>query len=102
MLELIVFGALGFCAIVVIGTLMAAASLFGWLVWLPFRIMGFALRGAGLLLALPFVFVGGVLLAVALGIGAVFLFVPFLPLALLVLGIAGWVRHSHRRRAATS
>ena len=102
MFELIVVGALALCAIVVIGTLMAAASLLGWLIWLPLRILGFAIRGVGLLLALPFILVGGVLAAIALGIGAVFVFVPLAPLALLVLGIAWWVRHSHRRRAATS
>ena len=98
--ELVVIAALAFCAIVVIGTLVAAASLLGWLISLPFRLFGLALRGLGLLVGLPFLIVGAVLAVVFFGVGALLALLPLAPLALLVLGIVWLVRHSARRAVA--
>ena len=58
MIELVVVGVLAFCALVVIGTLIAAASVVGWLLWLPFRLLGLVFRGFGLLIGLPLLFIG--------------------------------------------
>ena len=97
MVELVVLGALAFCALVVIGTLIAAASMLGWLVWLPFRLLGLLFRGLGLLIALPFMILGLVVGVLALGAGAVALLLPLFPLALLVFAVVWLIRRSGRR-----
>ena len=101
MVELIVVGALAFCAFVVIGTLVAAASLLGWLISLPFRLFGLALKGVGLLLGLPFLILGVVLGVVFFGVGALIALLPLVPLALLVMGVVWLVRHSGRHPVAS-
>ena len=100
MVELVVLGALAFCAFVVVGTLVAAASLLGWLISLPFRLLGLAFRGLGLLVGLPFVILGVVLAVVLFGVGTLLVLLPLVPLALLVFGIVWLVRHSARRAVA--
>ena len=96
MVELIVLGALAFCAFVVFGTLIAAASLVGWLISLPFRLLRLAFKGLGLLIGLPFAILGVVLGVVCFGVGALFVLLPLAPLALLVFGVVWLVRHSGR------
>ena len=96
MVELVVLGALAFCAFVVFGALFAAASMVGWIITLPFRLFGLALRGVGLLIGLPFLIVGGLLALVVFGVGAIFTLIPIIPLALLVFGIVWLARHSGR------
>ncbi len=100
MVEWVVLAALGFCAFVVVGTLVAAASLLGWLISLPFRLFGLALRGLGLLIGLPFIILAVVLAVVVFGVGALLTLLPLAPLALLVLGVVWLVRHSTRRVVA--
>ena len=96
MVELIVMAALGFAALVVVGTLMAGA----WLVFLPFRLLGWVFKGLGLLLFLPLIVLFGILGVVIFGFGAAVFFVPFLPFALLAFVIWRWVRKP-RSAAAT-
>jgi len=71
--SLLVLGVLFVAAMMVIGVLAAVASLVGFLVWLPFRILGFAFKLIGFLIALPFLIIAGVF-----GLG--FALVPLLPL----------------------
>ena len=80
MVELIVFAALGFAALVVVGTLMAGA----WLLFMPFRLLGWIFKGVGLLLFLPVLVIVGVVGFLIFGVGAATFLVPFLPFALLV------------------
>ena len=83
MISLLVIGVLFVAAMMVIGVLAAVASLVGFLIWLPFRILGLAFRLLGLVIALPFLLIAGVL-----GLGfAVF---PLLPLVGLG-GLAWWL-----------
>jgi len=96
--ELVVFGALLFAALMVVGVFLSVFSLVGWFLWLPFRILGWALKLVGMLFALPFV-----LLAVLLGgfgilLGAGVLFVPLLPL-MLVGGVLWWIFRPRRQPA---
>ena len=79
MVELIVIAALGFAALVVVGTLIAGVQL----LFLPFRLLGWALHGLGFLLVLPVLILAGVIGFFAFGLGAVLFCVPFLPFALL-------------------
>ena len=51
--------------------------------WLPFRLLGWTLRGIGFLLALPFMLLAGLIGVLAFGAGAVLLFFPLVPLLLL-------------------
>jgi hypothetical protein len=91
--ELVVLAALGFAALVVVSALMAGA----WLVFLPFRLLGWIFKGLGLLLFLPLMLVFGVLGVAVFGFGAVMFLVPVLPFALLV-----WILWRTLRRPAVS
>jgi hypothetical protein len=93
---LVVFGVLAFCTLVVVGTLVAATWMLGWLIWLPFKILGFVLRGVGLLLFAPILFVAGLIALVCFGFGTIALLIPAFPLVLLALGVAWLFRHSSR------
>lgn len=93
MVELVVVAALGFAALVVVSALMAGA----WLVFLPFRLLGWIFKGLGLLLFLPLLLIFGVLGVVVFGFGAVMFLVPVLPFALLV-----WILWRTLRRPAVS
>ena len=59
--ELVVIAALGFTALLVIGTLLTVFSVVGWFLWLPFKILGWFFKLAGLLFALPFILLAGLL-----------------------------------------
>lgn len=90
MVELLTLGSLAFAAMVVVGVL---ASVFGtviWMVFVPFKLLGWMLRGLGLLLFLPVVAIFGVVAVVVLGAGVLMFLLPFLPLALLAAG-AWWL-----------
>ena len=65
--ELLVLGALAFAAVVVFGVLASVFGLVMWLIFLPFRMMGWIFQGIALLFALPFVAIFGVIAALALG-----------------------------------
>ena len=83
MVELIVMAALGFAALVVVGTLIAGAQL----LFLPFRLVGWALHALGFLIVLPILLVIGVIGFFVFGLGAFLFCVPFLPFALLAFVI---------------
>jgi len=98
-IELVVLGVLAFCAFVVFGALFCAASMVGWILVLPFRLVGWLFRGLGLLVALPLFIIVMVVGALVLGVGAVIAFVPIIPIVLLALGVAWLVRRVVQRPA---
>ena len=100
MVELIILGGLAFAAIVVFGVLASVFGLVMWLIALPFKVMGWLLQGIGLVLALPFIAIFGVIAAVVLGAGMLVFMLPFLPVALIVLG-AWWLVRRNQRSAAS-
>ena len=100
MVELLVLGTLLVVGVTVFAVL---ASVFGaacWLLFLPFRILGWVIKGFALVLALPFVAIFGVIAFVAAG-GAMLMFLaPLLPFALIALG-AWWLVRRKVRPAAS-
>jgi hypothetical protein len=72
-ISLLVLGVLFVAAMMVIGVLAAVASFVGFLLWLPFRILGLAFKLLGFLIALPFLIIAGIF-----GLG--FTLLPVLPL----------------------
>lgn len=93
MIELLVLGGLAVAAMVVLGVLATVGALIGGLVLLPFRILGWVLRGllmgvVGLVVGLPLLIVGVVVGGLGLVLGAGFLLVPLFPL--LALGALVW------------
>ena len=42
MVELVVFAALAFTALIVVGVLISVFSVVGWFLWLPFKILGWS------------------------------------------------------------
>ena len=88
MISLLVLGVLFVAAMIVIGMLAAVASFVGFLLWLPFRILGFAFKLLGFLIALPFLLIAG-----AFGLG--FALLPVLPLV--GMGwFAWWLLHDRK------
>jgi hypothetical protein len=67
-------GAMFVVALVVVGVVVAMASILGFVISLPFRILGWTIKLLGLLFAVPFlvlgavIFGGGVLAAVLFGL----------------------------------
>ena len=70
MIELVVLGTLAFVALMLVGVLASGLSMIFWFVFLPFRIVGWALKGIGLLLALPFLLLFGFVGVLIFGFGA--------------------------------
>ena len=100
MIGLLVAGVVGFTVLLVIGILGAVlAMLFGLLI-LPFKLLGFALKGLGFLIALPFLALAGVIAAIVFGAGVLILFAPAIPLLLLAAGIWWLVRRGRRPQTA--
>jgi hypothetical protein len=98
-IELIVLAALAFAAVIVVGVLTSVFGLVMWLVFLPFRLVGWMLQGLGFLLALPFILIFGVIAVLALGAGVLMFMLPVIPFALIALGAWWLVR---RRPASTA
>ena len=97
MVELVVLGALALAAFIVIGSLVTVFSMVGWVISLPFRLVGLVFMGLGLLIVLPLLMFAGLIAAIVLGVGALFALVPLLPAILLVMGIVWLVRHRSPR-----
>ncbi len=101
MVEFVIFCALALAALVVFATLASVIGFVFWLVFLPFRILGWAIKGLVALIALPFLLIAGIVGLAFFGVGAALFFVPFVPFALLVL-LAVWLvkRRPHASPAA--
>ena len=89
MITLLVLGVLFFAAMLVIGVLAAVAGFVGFVITLPFRLLGWTLKLVGMLIALPFLLVGG---AVALLFGLL----PFAPIVALAW-LAWWLLHDRNK-----
>jgi hypothetical protein len=83
-IALLVLGALVFAGMLVIGTLAAVVGLLGFVISLPFRILGWTFKLLGLLLAIPFALIGLMLGGVGLAVGLGFALLPALPFIALV------------------
>ena len=85
---------------VVVGVFALLVPLLGFLISLPFRILGVVFSVVGFALVLPFLLlggalaIGGVLLALLIGGGVLLL--PLLPFALFVAGVVWLVRRGGR------
>lgn len=93
-------GLFALVACAVVGLFAAGLSVVLWLVFLPFKILGWLFKGLGFLLALPFMILFGVLGFVIFGLGAFFFLVPFAPFVLLAFLLWRWMRG--RPRATVS
>jgi hypothetical protein len=98
--ELVVFAALAFTALIVVGVLLSVFSLVGWFLWLPFKILGWALKLVGLFIALPFILLGLLMGGLGLFLGIGVLFLPLFPLLLGGL-VVWWLVRSKQAPAAS-
>src|SRR5262245_13261887 len=94
-IELIVFAALAFAAVVVFSVLTSVM----WLIFLPFRIFGLLFKAVAFLLALPFLALFGAFGFLVFGAGMLVLFLPVVPFLLIAMGAWLLVR---RRPASTA
>lgn len=92
MLDLIVLAGLAFTALIVVGVLISVFTVVGWFLWLPFKILGWMLRGIGLLIAFPFILLALLLGGFGILLGAGVLVLPLFPLAV-VGAILWWLFH---------
>ena len=92
MLDLIVLAGLAFAAFICIGVLISVFTVAGWFLWLPFKIIGWMLRGIGLVIALPFILLALLLGGFGILLGAGVLILPLFPLAA-VGAILWWLFH---------
>lgn len=92
MIELLVVGTLVFVAAILIGVFATVLGFVGFLISIPFRLLGLAFKALGFLIALPFLAMGGILALVlgggALAIGLALAFLPLFPF--LALGALAW------------
>src|SRR5882757_654769 len=92
MFGLLALGALALAGMVFFGTLAAVASMVCWLVFLPFRLLGWVFQIFTTLLMLPLILAACLVGAAFFGIGVVMLFVPVLPFVLIALFFVWWFR----------
>jgi hypothetical protein len=100
-IELLVFALVATLVVAVVG---AVAAVFGFVVWmvlLPFRVVGLAIKGVLFLFTLPLLLVFGALALVFGGFGFAFLVVPMLPFLLIVAFVAWLVRRNRPRPIVT-
>ena len=95
MLTLLVMGMMGFVALAVLGLLASVVALVWWLIFLPFRVLGWVFGGLAGLLALPFMLVFALLAMVLFAAGFIAFAIPLLPFALLVGGIWWLMKRRH-------
>lgn len=103
MFEALLVGAMFVVALMVVGVVIAVASILGFVITLPFKILGWTLKLLGLLFAVPFLLLGGLLLGG--GVLAAILFTMVLPVLPLVgiawlvwwLATRGQSKESHAR-----
>ena len=99
MLELLAVGVLAFAGLCVLGLFWSIASLVCWVLFLPFKLLGFLFRGFAFLLALPFMLLFGVLALIVFGAGLLMFLFPALPVLLLAAVVWWLVRRRDRRSA---
>ncbi|MCC6651435.1 MAG: hypothetical protein IT348_09850 [Candidatus Eisenbacteria bacterium] len=84
MIELLVVGTMIFVATIVIGVFVSVLSLLGFLISIPFKIIGLVFKCLGFLIALPFLAVGAFFGGGALLLGLALALTPLLPVIALV------------------
>ncbi len=96
------FGWLGMLiTMVVLGSLLAAAGVVIWALFLPFRLLGFLFRSLAFLLFLPFTLVIGLGILLVIGLPLLLTVGIFAaPAILLMLGVVWLARRAVRRAAA--
>jgi hypothetical protein len=92
MFELLGLGAVALAGMVVLGTLAAVVAMVCWLLFLPFRLLGWVFHVFTAVLLLPLIVVACVVGAVFFGVGVVMLVVPVLPFILIAVFFTWWFR----------
>lgn len=101
MIEMLVLGAIGLAVALVVGLV---ASVFGfvlWLLFLPFKLLGWIFKGVAMLALTPFLLVGGLVAAIAMGAMFFVLALPALPL-IGFIALLAWLARRGRPRGATA
>ena len=94
MIELLVVGTMIFVATIVVGVFVSVLSLLGFLISIPFKIIGLVFKLLGFLIALPFLALGAFFGGGALLLGLALALMPLLPLVALVALVWWLVRRT--------
>jgi hypothetical protein len=100
-IELLVFAVAATAVLAIVGAVAAVFGFVLWVVLLPFRLIGLAVKGILFLFTLPLMLVFGLIALVVGGMGLTFLLVPALPFVLIVLGAIWLVRRNRPRAPVT-
>ncbi len=90
-----------FLVLAAIGIALSVISLVLWLIFLPFQILGLAMKGAALLFALPFLAIFALVGFLVFGFGLLVFAAPLLPLVALIALVWWLVRRPATRSAST-
>ena len=99
MVEFIIFAVMALTVLLVCTLLASVFGLVLWMVFLPFRIMGWILQAFALLLMLPIIAVVGLFGFAVVGAGVLMFLLPVIPFVLIALGAWWLVR---RKPASTA
>ena len=101
MIELLVFGAVGLAIAMVVGLVVSVVGALLWLVFQPFKLLGWALKGVAFVTLFPIVLVAALVGGLALGAVALVFALPVLPLIALV-ALVVWLARRGRPRGVTA
>ncbi|MGH7740438.1 MAG: hypothetical protein ACRENS_00285 [Candidatus Eiseniibacteriota bacterium] len=87
MFTLLALAVVAFVVLAVLGLAASLVAMIWWAVLLPFRLLGFVFKLIAGVLALPFLILFALVGALIFASGLLIFFVPFLPFALLVVGL---------------
>ena len=99
MIELVVGGALLLAALLFLGVIGFVVSLVLSLIVLPFKLLGFLVKGVFALLLIPCLLALGLVCLLVFGAGMIAMLLPALPLVLIGVGI-WWLVKRRERPAA--
>ena len=101
MFGLLAVGTMLVVGVALLGAFCSILSVFCWLLFLPFKLLGLVFRGFAFLLLLPIILAVGIFAAVVFGAGFLVFLIPAAPFALLALAIM-WIARRSSRPAYTS
>lgn len=101
MIELLLFGAMALAITMVVGLVVSLVGAVMWLVFLPFKLLGWMLKGVAMLALMPLLLVAGLVGAVVVGALVLVFATPLLPLIALV-ALVVWLARRGRPSGATA
>jgi hypothetical protein len=85
--QLMIAGVVALVCVAVLGILWAVAYLCWWVLFLPFKLFGVAVKGLIFMLMLPLILIAGVVMTLVFGFNVIGALIPAALFVLLVVGV---------------